>query len=201
MPPPGSGPLENRPVVIGSGPGGLSAAYFLAEQGYRPLVLERGRAVRDRIRDVRAFDQGGPHDPESNYLFGEGGAGTFSDGKLTYRGSGPDVARVLRPLRRVQGQAVDALRRPAAPRQQPPAGRRQGDPPSHRGAGRRGALRLPRRGSTSFLPRSPPLGRGAGCGAAACTRRPATSPPRSSCSPSATAPATPMKCWCAAACR
>jgi uncharacterized FAD-dependent dehydrogenase len=94
-PPPGARPLERRPVVVGSGPGGLVAAYFLAEQGYRPLVLERGRAVRDRIRDVRAFDRGGPHDPESNYLFGEGGAGTFSDGKLTYRASGPDVRRVL----------------------------------------------------------------------------------------------------------
>jgi uncharacterized FAD-dependent dehydrogenase len=51
--------------------------------------------VRDRIRDVHAFDAGGPFDPESNYLFGEGGAGTFSDGKLTCRGSGPDVRRVL----------------------------------------------------------------------------------------------------------
>jgi uncharacterized FAD-dependent dehydrogenase len=95
VPPPGAAPLPQRPVVVGSGPGGLVAAYFLAEQGYRPLLLERGRAVRDRIRDVRAFDAGGPHDPESNYLFGEGGAGTFSDGKLTYRASGPDVRRVL----------------------------------------------------------------------------------------------------------
>jgi hypothetical protein len=95
VPRPGEFPLEHRPVVVGSGPGGLVAAYFLAEQGYRPLVLERGRAVRDRIRDVRAFDAGGPFDPESNYLFGEGGAGTFSDGKLTYRNSGPDVRRVL----------------------------------------------------------------------------------------------------------
>jgi uncharacterized FAD-dependent dehydrogenase len=82
-------------VVVGSGPGGLAAGYFLAEQGYRPLVLERGRAVRERIHDVRRFDAGGPLDPESNYLFGEGGAGTFSDGKLTCRGSGPDVRRIL----------------------------------------------------------------------------------------------------------
>jgi uncharacterized FAD-dependent dehydrogenase len=97
-------PLGQRPVVVGSGPGGLAAAYFLAEQGYRPLVLERGRPVRDRIRDVHAFDAGGPHDPESNYLFGEGGAGTFSDGKLTYRGSGPDVARVLRLFAECKGK-------------------------------------------------------------------------------------------------
>ncbi len=104
MPPPGKRPLPHRPVVIGSGPGGLVAAYFLAEQGYRPLVLERGRAVRDRIRDVRAFDAGGPFDPESNYLFGEGGAGTFSDGKLTYRNSGPDVRRVLELFAECKGK-------------------------------------------------------------------------------------------------
>jgi uncharacterized FAD-dependent dehydrogenase len=95
MPGSGSEVLAQRPVVVGSGPGGLAAAYFLAEQGYRPLLLERGRAVRERIHDVHAFDRGGPFDPESNYLFGEGGAGTFSDGKLTCRSSGPDVQRIL----------------------------------------------------------------------------------------------------------
>jgi uncharacterized protein len=104
VPPPGSQPLPRRPIIIGSGPGGLVAAYLLAEQGYRPLVLERGRAVRDRIRDVAAFDRGGPHDPESNYLFGEGGAGTFSDGKLTYRNSGPDVRRVLELFAECKGK-------------------------------------------------------------------------------------------------
>jgi uncharacterized FAD-dependent dehydrogenase len=60
--------------------------------------------VRDRIRDVRAFDAGGPFDPESNYLFGEGGAGTFSDGKLTYRASGPDVRRVLELFAECKGK-------------------------------------------------------------------------------------------------
>jgi uncharacterized FAD-dependent dehydrogenase len=104
VPPPGSEPLPHRPVVVGSGPGGLVAACFLAEQGYRPLVLERGRAVRERIHDVRAFDAGGAHDPESNYLFGEGGAGTFSDGKLTYRNSGPDVRRVLKLFAACKGK-------------------------------------------------------------------------------------------------
>src|SRR5262249_4977109 len=104
MPTAGEVVLEHRPVVIGSGPGGLVAAYFLAQQGYRPLVLERGRAVRDRIRDVRAFDRGGPLDPESNYLFGEGGAGTFSDGKLTCRGSGPDMRRVLELFAECKGK-------------------------------------------------------------------------------------------------
>lgn len=104
MPVPGLRPLAHRPVVIGSGPGGLVAAYFLAERGYRPLVLERGRAVRDRIRDVHAFDAGGPLDPESNYLFGEGGAGTFSDGKLTCRNSGPDVSRVLELFAECKGK-------------------------------------------------------------------------------------------------
>ncbi|MEX0676918.1 MAG: NAD(P)-binding protein [Pirellulales bacterium] len=95
MPAVGDEPLAERPVIVGSGPAGVFAAWFLAEQGYRPLVLERGRKVRERIADMRAFDAGGPHDPESNYLFGEGGAGTFSDGKLTCRSTGPDVRRVL----------------------------------------------------------------------------------------------------------
>jgi len=104
LPPPGTRELSHRPVIVGSGPAGLVAGFFLAQQGYQPLVLERGRAVRERIRDVHAFDVGGPLDAESNYLFGEGGAGTFSDGKLTCRGSGPDVRRVLELLAECKGK-------------------------------------------------------------------------------------------------
>src|SRR5262245_26879043 len=72
MPAHGTQPLRHRPIVVGSGPAGLVAGYFLAEQGYRPIVLERGRAVRERIHDVHRFDAGGAFEPESNYLFGEG---------------------------------------------------------------------------------------------------------------------------------
>ena len=104
MPVHGTQPLKHRPIIVGSGPAGLVAGYFLAEQGYRPLVLERGPAVRQRIRDVARFDAGGAFESESNYLFGEGGAGTFSDGKLTCRSSGPDVRRVLELFAECKGK-------------------------------------------------------------------------------------------------
>jgi len=104
MPAPGSVPMKDRPVVVGSGPGGLLCAYFLAIHGYRPILLERGTKVNDRIRDVAKFDAGGEFHPESNYLFGEGGAGTFSDGKLTCRTTGPDVLRVLELFAECKGQ-------------------------------------------------------------------------------------------------
>src|SRR5579872_5632622 len=94
-PPLGRRPLSERPVIVGSGPAGLAAAYYLALRGYRPLVLERGQPIKRRIPAIRQFDRGGAFDRESNYLFGEGGAGTFSDGKLTCRLSGPDVDWVL----------------------------------------------------------------------------------------------------------
>jgi uncharacterized FAD-dependent dehydrogenase len=103
-PEPGRQRLEHRPVIIGAGPAGLIAGYLLAEHGYRPLILERGRAVKDRVADVRRFDAGGALDPESNYLFGEGGAGTFSDGKLTSRSTGPDVQRILEILADCHGK-------------------------------------------------------------------------------------------------
>jgi len=103
-PEPGRTPLEHRPVIIGAGPAGLFAGYLLALDGYRPLILERGRAVKERSADVRRFDEGGTVDAESNYLFGEGGAGTFSDGKLTSRNTGPDVRRVLEVIADCHGK-------------------------------------------------------------------------------------------------
>ena len=74
--------LSDRPVIIGSGPAGLFCAYLLSGEGYRPLIIERGASVRERRRDVEKFWETGVLDPASNVQFGEGGAGTFSDGKL-----------------------------------------------------------------------------------------------------------------------
>ncbi|MDO9706783.1 NAD(P)/FAD-dependent oxidoreductase [Paracraurococcus lichenis] len=71
-----------RPVVIGTGPCGLMAALVLAQMGFRPIILERGRLVRERTKDTWALWRRGVLTPESNVQFGEGGAGTFSDGKL-----------------------------------------------------------------------------------------------------------------------
>lgn len=78
----GSEKSGRRPVVIGSGPAGLFCAYLLSEEGYRPIVIERGAPVREREKDVERFWETGVLDPGSNVQFGEGGAGTFSDGKL-----------------------------------------------------------------------------------------------------------------------
>ena len=84
-----------RPVVVGAGPAGLFAAYTLARFGAPPLLLERGRPVEERSRDVADFWKTGALDPESNVQFGEGGAGTFSDGKLTTRIGDPLVSHVI----------------------------------------------------------------------------------------------------------
>ncbi len=80
--PSGTETLKNRPVVIGAGPAGLFCGYFLAMHGYKPLILERGEKMEERVKRVEEFWSGGSLNTESNVQFGEGGAGTFSDGKL-----------------------------------------------------------------------------------------------------------------------
>ena len=91
-----SGNLGKRPVIAGFGPCGIFAALTLAEAGLKPIVVERGQAVDDRVKAVEKFWNGGKLDTESNVQFGEGGAGTFSDGKLTTGIKDPRIRKVLR---------------------------------------------------------------------------------------------------------
>ena len=87
---------EKKVIVIGAGPAGLFAALKLIESGIKPIILERGKEVRARRRDLAALNKSGEVNPESNYCFGEGGAGTYSDGKLYTRSSKRgDVNRIL----------------------------------------------------------------------------------------------------------
>ena len=86
---------EIRPVVVGFGPAGMFAALILALAGQSPLVLERGEDAATRHKKVEAFFSGGPLDPQSNVQFGEGGAGTFSDGKLNTGVNNPRIAWIL----------------------------------------------------------------------------------------------------------
>ena len=93
----GTKPQDGRIVVAGLGPAGLFASLLLARNGYRPLVIERGRPIAERVKDVERYWSGARNepDPDSNVAFGEGGAGTFSDGKLTTRIKDPRIDGVL----------------------------------------------------------------------------------------------------------
>lgn len=88
--------IKTRPVVVGFGPAGMFAALLLAEMGFKPIVFERGRCADDRKSAVQSFFNGGRLDSDANVQFGEGGAGTFSDGKLTTRIGDPLCEYVLK---------------------------------------------------------------------------------------------------------
>ena len=81
----GKNPITERPVIIGSGPAGLFCAYILAKYGYKPVLYERGKSVEERVKAIEKFNTTAKLDTQTNIQFGEGGAGTFSDGKLTTR--------------------------------------------------------------------------------------------------------------------
>ena len=86
---------QERPVIAGFGPAGMFAGLILAEAGMKPLIIERGKCVEERAADVQRFFAEGILDPESNVQYGEGGAGTFSDGKLTTRIKNTRIHKVL----------------------------------------------------------------------------------------------------------
>ncbi|MBQ8357249.1 MAG: hypothetical protein IJX39_05505 [Clostridia bacterium] len=94
----GTAPLTARPLVVGMGPAGLFAALLLAEEGYRPILIDRGDGVQARAAATERFRNEGVLDTESNIQFGAGGAGTFSDGKLVTRVNDPLCNYVLRRL-------------------------------------------------------------------------------------------------------
>lgn len=101
-------PAEKSVVIVGAGPAGLFAALALLQQGFRPVILERGKNVHDRKFDMAKLSKEGIVDPNSNYCFGEGGAGTFSDGKLYTRSNKRgDIRKVLHQF--VQFGADDSI--------------------------------------------------------------------------------------------
>ncbi|MDY4191831.1 MAG: hypothetical protein SOX72_06410 [Oscillospiraceae bacterium] len=106
----GKEPIPARPVIAGFGPAGMFAALVLSQYGYRPLVLERGASVEKRVGAVEGFWRGGALDPRTNVQFGEGGAGTFSDGKLTTRIHDPRCGYVMEQMVRF-GLPKEAARR------------------------------------------------------------------------------------------
>ncbi len=110
----GAEPLPGRPMIVGAGPAGLFAAYLLAQHGFRPLVVERGQSASRRTRDVDALFTAGRVDPESNILFGLGGAGMWAGGKLGWSGSDPMAEWVLRVL--VRAGAPERILVDARPR-------------------------------------------------------------------------------------
>ncbi len=109
----GGGKLITRPVIVGFGPAGMFAGLILAKYGYRPIIVERGAPVDERIASVGNFFSAGNLDIQSNVQFGEGGAGTFSDGKLTTRINDSRCETILREF--VKNGAPEAVLKSTKP--------------------------------------------------------------------------------------
>ena len=92
---PGDRQISGRPLVIGTGPAGIFCGLILAQNGYKPIIIDRGGTVEERTKKVQHYWKNGELDTETNVQFGEGGAGTFSDGKLTTRINDPKCDKVL----------------------------------------------------------------------------------------------------------
>ena len=99
----GAEPLSTRPVIVGAGPAGLFCGYFLAKYGFRPIILERGEDIDSRTKTVEEFFKTKKLNPNSNVQFGEGGAGAFSDGKLTTRINDPLSREVIELFAKYSG--------------------------------------------------------------------------------------------------
>ena len=188
-----------RPVVIGTGPCGLFAGLILAQMGFRPIILERGKVVRERTKDTWGLWRKSVLNPESNVQFGEGGAGTFSDGKLYSQIKDPHHLRPQGADRIRQGRraARNPLRRQAAHRHLP-AGDDRGKHRARRS--RRSAASIASR-ARSTISTSTRDATAAGRCAAWCSPTASTSRPIMSCWRSATARATPSRCSTIAASR
>lgn len=109
----GSQKSEYRPIIVGCGPAGMFCALMLAERGYNPILIERGQCLDARVRSVETFFNSGILDTESNVMFGAGGAGTFSDGKLVTRINDPLCRYVIE--RKLDFGAPDEIRYMAKP--------------------------------------------------------------------------------------
>ncbi len=139
--------LPSRPVVVGMGPAGIFAGLLLAQMGFRPLILERGKAVRERTKDTWGLWRQGVLNPESNVQFGEGGAGTFSDGKLYSQIKDPRFLGTQGAGRIRQGRRTrrDSVREPSAHRHVQAGGHGREDARDDTVAGWRDPFRKPRR--------------------------------------------------------